>query len=83
MNFYYQRKNIDLYKKMTRNYAPDSTVNRVREYLPDHSALLELGMGPGADLLALSKYYEVTGSDFSPIFLDDFRSAHPELKFWR
>ena len=68
---------------MTRNYAPDSTVNRVREYLPDHSALLELGMGLGADLLALSKYYEVTGSDFSPIFLDDFRSAHPELKFWR
>ena len=80
MSFYCQRENVDLYKEMARNYDPDSIVKRVREYLPDHSTLLELGMGPGTDLLALSKYYEVTGSDFSPIFLDDFRSAHPEIE---
>ena len=77
MNFYYQRENVDLYNEMARNYASDFLVKRVREYLPDHSTLLELGMGPGTDLLALSKFYEVTGSDVSPVFLDDFRSAHP------
>lgn len=37
-------------------------------------------MGPGTDLLELSKFYKVTGSDFSPIFLDDFRSAHSEIE---
>ena len=80
MNFYYQRENVDLYNEMARNYASDFLVKRVREYLPDHSTLLELGMGPGTDLLALSKFYEVTGSDVSPVFLDDFRSAHPEIE---
>lgn len=46
MNFYYQRENVDLYNEMARNYASDFLVKRVREYLPDHSTLLELGMGP-------------------------------------
>ena len=55
MNFYYQRENVDLYNEMARNYASDFLVKRVREYFPDHSTLLELGMGPGTDLLALSK----------------------------
>lgn len=80
MNFYHQRENVDLYNEMARNYDPGLLVKRVREYLPNHSTLLELGMGPGTDLLALSKYYEVTGSDVSPVFLDDFRSAHLEIE---
>ena len=80
MSFYHQRKNVDLYKKMAQNYDPSGIVKRIRKFLPDHSTLLELGMGPGKDLLALSKFYEVTGSDISPIFLDDFRSAHPEIE---
>lgn len=80
MGFYHQRKNVDLYKEMAQNYDPSGIVRRIREFLPDHSTLLELGMGPGGDLLALSKYYEVTGSDISPLFLDDFRRAHSEIE---
>lgn len=37
-------------------------------------------MGTGADLLKLAKNYKVTGSDFSPIFLAEFRSNHPEIE---
>ena len=37
-------------------------------------------MGLGKDLLALSKYYRVTGSDYSPLFLDEFCSKHPEIE---
>ena len=37
-------------------------------------------MHKGKDLLALSKYYRVTGSDYSPLFLDEFCSKHPEIE---
>lgn len=80
MEFYFQRENVELYKEMTQDYDPGSIVARVREYLPEHASLLGLGMGPGADLLALSAWYQVTGSDVSPLFLEDFRRDHPEIE---
>lgn len=80
MDFYHKRENVDLYKEMTQSYDPASIVAQVKEYVPIGSTLLELGMGPGIDLIALSKYYHVTGSDYSPLFLEDFRKTHPDIE---
>ena len=52
------------------------------KYLPRNSSVLEIGMGPGTDLLILEKYYKdqghVTGSDYSKIFIDRYRKQHPD-----
>ena len=65
---------------MTRDYDACRICAKVKEVLPLRCTLLELGMGLGKDLLALSKYYRVTGSDYSPLFLDEFCSKHPEIE---
>ena len=79
MDFYQKRENVDRYREMVKDYDPTPIISMVRDVLPEGSTLLELGMGTGADLLALSKHYQVTGSDCSPIFLEDFRKDHPEV----
>ena len=40
--------------------------------------MLELGMGPGKDLELLAEHYTVTGSDFSEVFLDRYRTINPD-----
>lgn len=80
MNFYHKQENVNLYKEMTKDYDSGAIINKVKDFLPPDSTLLELGMGFGNDLLALSQYYQVTGSDFSPIFLDEFRRSYPEIE---
>jgi len=49
----------------------------LREYLPDGTSILELGMGPGVDLDILSEVYQASGSDLSPLFLDRYSVRHP------
>lgn len=80
MNFYHKQGNVALYKDMTRDYDACRICAKVKEVLPLRCTLLELGMGMGKDLLVLSKYYRVTGSDYSPLFLDEFCSKHPEIE---
>ncbi len=55
-------------------------VNLVDEYLLDRSAILELGSRTAADLLKLSKNYEVTGSDSSKTVINRIQEAHPDLE---
>lgn len=55
-------------------------VNLLDEYLLDRSEILELGSGTAADLLKLSKNYEVTGSDSSKTVINSIQEEHPELE---
>ncbi|WP_181972809.1 hypothetical protein [Megamonas rupellensis] len=54
MNFYHQRKNVDLYKELMKDYDTGNVLDLVKQVLPKHSTILQLGMGTGADLLKLS-----------------------------
>lgn len=55
-------------------------INMLDEYLLDQSKILELGSGTGADLVKLSKHYQVTGSDISPAFVEDIKEKYPEIE---
>ena len=55
-------------------------VNVLDENLLDYSKILELGSGTGADLVKLSKNYDVTGSDISPAIVRDIKERYPEIK---
>lgn len=55
-------------------------VNLLDEYLLDHSTILELGSGNGADLAKLSKNYQVIGLDISKENIQKINEKYPELE---
>ncbi len=73
MDYFNKRENVDLYSSMMQNYDNSFIINEVKKILPQNSSLLELGMGTGVDLISLSQYYSVIGSDYSPLFISDFK----------
>ncbi len=79
MAYYDDEYNVQQYIRMSAGYDGRFLINILRRHLPKGSSLLELGMGPGKDLLILSERYLVCGSDSSPVFLQRFRQMHPNL----
>jgi trans-aconitate methyltransferase len=79
MAFFDNPENVQKYLDMSEGYDGRELVGTLREYLPERSSLLELGMGPGKDLLLLSRFYRVTGSDSSSIFVDRFLEEDDDL----
>lgn len=55
-------------------------VDVLTSLLPGGSSLLELGMGPGNELVRLARRFDVTGSDKSKGFLELFSRSHPSFK---
>ena len=76
MNYFNDEKNVNDYIEMVKDYDGTFLVDILRTHISEQSTLLELGMGPGKDLTLLTKYYIVTGSDNSPIFLERYRRTH-------
>ena len=72
------RKKALEYIAMSEGYDGRLLVDLLGQYLKPGSTLLEIGMGPGKDLVMLAEKYRVTGSDISPAFLDLYREKHPD-----
>lgn len=73
MDYFKQRKNVDLYTNMMKGYDNSFVIGQVEKILPQNSTLLEIGMGTGLDLISLSQKYNVVGSDYSRFFVEDFK----------
>jgi trans-aconitate methyltransferase len=78
MSFYDQEKNVSEYIKMAEGYDGKEFVPILRTCLPENATVLELGMGPGKDIQLLSEFFQVTGSDYSRIFIDRYKKLHPD-----
>jgi len=76
MGFFDTEKGVQEYLEMAKGHDGRELIEKLSEYLPANATVLELGMGPGADLKLLAKRYEVTGSDNSALFLDKYREVH-------
>ena len=76
MNYFMKQENVDTYKQMLVDYDSSWLTSILEDYLKPGSTLLEIGMGTGLDLDILSKKYKVTGSDNSPIFVDEYNFNH-------
>lgn len=79
MNYYEDDENIDHYIEMSQDVNGAALIQILRQYVPHRGSVLELGMGPGKDLLLLDQYFRVTGSDLSLNFLQRFKSRHPDF----
>ena len=79
MGYYDDQKNVEQYIQMADGYDGKLLIDALRKHLPDGKSVLELGMGPGKDLLLLNEHYQVTGSDASAIFVNRFKQLHPKI----
>ncbi len=77
MDYFDDKKNVEEYIQMASGYDGRVLIDILSKYLPKGGAVLELGMGPGVDLLLLSQNYNATGSDRSKVFIERFRKQHP------
>ena len=78
MSFYHSKEGVSEYIKMAEGYDGRELVAVLSESLDANARVLEIGMGPGVDLDLLSARFEVTGSDYSQLFLDRYRTVHPD-----
>lgn len=76
MGFFDKKENVDDYIKMVQEYDFSFVKNAITTHLSPGATLLEIGMGPGVDLLVLAQQYKVTGSDASTIFVDRFKTLY-------
>ncbi len=79
MGYYDDKKNVEQYIEMAEGYDGKFLISALTQHLPEDSHVLELGIGPGKDLLLLGEHYQVTGSDFSAIFVERFRKQYPDI----
>ncbi len=73
MDYFKNRKNVDLYTDMVVGSDNSFVISELKKVLPAGSEILEIGMGTGADTIALSEDYSVIGSDSSEFFIEDFK----------
>lgn len=78
MSFYHSKEGVSEYIKMAEGYDGRELVAVLSESLDANARVLEIGMGPGVDLDLLSARFEVAGSDYSQLFLDRYRTVHPD-----
>lgn len=79
MGYYDDTDNVDEYIRQAAGYDGRHLIEALKAVLPAGSTLLELGMGPGKDLLLLEEHYQASGSDRSAVFLRRFRRLHPHI----
>lgn len=76
-DYFDDAKNVEEYVTMAEGYDGRALVDALAAHLADGSSVLELGMGPGTDLLLLSQRFCATGSDRSTLFVERFRTLYP------
>lgn len=77
MSFFDTEKGIQEYIKIAEGYDGASLIDELRKFLNDGSSVLEIGMGPGKDLDILKKYYKVSGTDTSKVFINRYKKINP------
>lgn len=77
--FYQTEETVQQYLELADGYDGALVVDKLYRHLSSQSNLLELGSGPGKDLALLKPLYNVTGSDFSPLFLSKIAKEQPEI----
>ncbi len=78
MGFYDDEETAKQYIAMAEGYDGKLLISAMSKHVPDGACVLEIGMGPGADLDLLLERYQATGSDNSEFFIDRYRNAHPD-----
>lgn len=80
-DYYKTEAGVEEYLKASKGFNGSELIEKLKNYLPQHSHLLEIGSGPGSDWEILNESFEVTGSDNSLPFLRKLRTKFPNANF--
>lgn len=79
--YYHTKESVEEYIQLAEGVNGVELIHKLQDYLPRGSTLLEIGSGPGSDFKLLQAQYEVTGSDYSEIFVDHLKNTYPDEPF--
>ncbi|UTW60973.1 class I SAM-dependent methyltransferase [bacterium SCSIO 12741] len=80
-SYYHNPETVEEYIRLTENINGGELIAKLGTFLPEKSAVLELGSGPGNDWAILSEHFNVTGSDQSVEFIKHLHARYPESSF--
>lgn len=75
--------NVEAYAALTADAVDETLYAPLHGLLERGARVLELGSGPGHDLVRLAETFEVTGSDTSNAFVDYVSRVFPEFEMLR
>ncbi|MDN3643276.1 class I SAM-dependent methyltransferase [Lutimonas halocynthiae] len=79
--YYKTKESVEEYISLAKDVNGAELIEKLKDFLPSESSLLEIGTGPGTDWNILKDDYEVVGSDNSPEFLKHLNANHPNGTF--
>jgi len=83
MSYFDKEKNVKDYIRMMEGFDNEFMMEEVFSNLPIGKKMLELGIGAGHDLEILKKSYDITGTDKSQVFLNEYRKRDSETPLIR
>jgi len=81
MDFYNDPVKVNEYEKICEEYDGSELYKKLNKHLAGNATLLELGSGPGNDIIYLKNKYSVTGSDLSDEFLNRLKKRFADVPF--
>ncbi len=80
-DYYKTKDSVNEYIHLAKDVSGKELIEKLKQFLPLHSSLLEIGSGPGTDWRILNKLYKVIGSDNSIEFLNHLINENPTGTF--
>ena len=80
-DYYNKKESVKQYIRLAKDANGGELIEKLKEFLPFKSIILEIGSGPGTDLKILNENYKVIGSDNSKEFLTHLIAKNPTGKF--
>lgn len=78
--YYHSKESVEEYIKLSEGFDGKRLIDKLKEYLPAGSFVLELGSAEGKDITILQEHgYTITGSDYSIKFLGVLKKKHPNI----
>lgn len=79
--YYKTNESVEEYIRLAKDVSGIQLIEKLKQVLPSHSSLLEIGSGPGTDWNILNESYDVIGSDNSSQFLRHLINEYPTGEF--
>ena len=79
--YYNTKESVKEYIKLAQDVSGILLIEKLKQFLPTQSSILEIGSGPGTDWKILREFYDVIGSDNSKEFLEHLVSNNQQGRF--
>lgn len=79
--YYKDKETVAEYIEMAKDVNGQTLIEKLKQFLPTGTSVLEIGSGPGTDWRILNNHYKVVGSDYSNVFLKHLKGQNPNGAF--